>query len=147
VPATDPTGREGAGTTAGGAATQAGTDYENRIAAWAGVLMLAGQDGVPPWSLPPATTVEGVHCQTIEPIDDVLVGTSVGRAFIQAKHGLQFSQSFGSEFGKALASACGNSSSAARAGVTVFSTQTEIGWSSPSIPGRRGQFDTIYRAY
>ncbi len=93
----------GANGSAGGAAAQAGTDYENRIAAWASVLVLAGQAAVPPFGLPPTTTLEAVHCQASEPIDDVLVGTSIGRGFIQAKHGLQFSQGVESEFAKALA--------------------------------------------
>lgn len=92
----------GARGTAGGAAAQAGTDYENRIAAWASVLVLAGQAAVPPFGLPPMTTAEAAHCQTNEPVDDVLVRTSIGRCFIQAKHGLQFGQGIDSELAKAV---------------------------------------------
>jgi hypothetical protein len=43
--------------TAGGTATHAGTNYQNRVAAWVAVHILAEQDAAPPWDLPAAVTL------------------------------------------------------------------------------------------
>jgi hypothetical protein len=37
----------------GGASTHAGTDFQNRAAAWTAVQILAEQDITPPWGLFP----------------------------------------------------------------------------------------------
>ena len=71
----------------GGAATQAGSNFQNRIAAWIAVRILAEQDASPPWGLPVTGTLERLHCETAEPVDDLFVGTSTDDfVFIQAKH-------------------------------------------------------------
>lgn len=68
----------------GGAATQAGVDYQNRVAAWVAVHILAEQDASPPWNLPGNVTFEFLRCETEEPEDglfvrDALVDMSVLR--------------------------------------------------------------------
>jgi hypothetical protein len=89
--------------TSGGAAAQAGTGYENRIAAWVVVRILAGQGSAPPWGLRPGTTLSYVLLQTDRQVDDLLIGTSDGgHAFLQAKHGLKLVASAASELASAL---------------------------------------------
>src|SRR5688572_22078531 len=73
----------------GGSAMQAGANYQNRVAAWVSSRILAEQDVSPPWDLPHSVTLEYIQCETANPVDDLLVGTSdAGRIFIQAKHEL-----------------------------------------------------------
>lgn len=73
----------------GGAATQAGINYQNRVAAWAAVQILAEQDASPLWGLPADSTLEFLRCETEQPVDDLLIGTSAGgHLFIQVKHSL-----------------------------------------------------------
>jgi hypothetical protein len=71
----------------GGAATQSGINYQNQVAAWLCVHVLAEQDVTPPWGLPQDVTLEFIRCETEQPVDDLLVGTSQGgHAFVQVKH-------------------------------------------------------------
>lgn len=71
----------------GGSATQGGINYQNRVAAWLCGRILAEEEATPLWSLPEDVTLEFVRCETEQPVDDLLVGTSQGgRAFIQVKH-------------------------------------------------------------
>lgn len=73
--------------TGGGAATHVGTNYQNRVAAWSAVQILAEQDVTPPWGLPGTVTLEALHAETPNPIDDLTVLTSAGgKALTQAKH-------------------------------------------------------------
>src|SRR6267142_6884544 len=89
--------------TAGGAATQAGTDYQNRVAAWIAVRILAEQDASPPWDLPSHVTLEFLRCETEQPVDDLLVGTSSnGHVFIQVKHTLSLETSEDSDLASSL---------------------------------------------
>lgn len=79
--------RENASRTGGGAATQAGINYQNRVAAWLCVRILAEQEAAPLWGLPADVTLDFIRCETEQPVDDILVGTSHGgHAFIQVKH-------------------------------------------------------------
>lgn len=79
--------RDNASRTGGGAATQAGINYQNRVAAWLCVRILAEQDAAPLWGLPEDVTFNFIRCETEQPVDDILVGTSHGgHAFIQVKH-------------------------------------------------------------
>jgi hypothetical protein len=78
----------------GGAATQAGIDYQNRVAAWMAVRILAEQDASPPWNLLDNVTLEFLRCETEQPVDDLLVGTSEGgarlcasKAWVEARDG------------------------------------------------------------
>jgi hypothetical protein len=85
--------------TGGGAATHSGTDYQNRVAAWAAVRILAEQKSTPPFDLDSSTTLEFLRCETPEPVDDLLIGTSTcGHLFLQAKHSMTLDAAAGSEF-------------------------------------------------
>ena len=87
----------------GGAATQSGTNYQNRIAAWLAVCILAEEAVSPPWNLAADVTLKFLRCETEQPVDDILVGTSQeGHAFIQAKHSLSLTSSPDSELGKTI---------------------------------------------
>lgn len=71
----------------GGSAAQTGFNYQNQVAAWFSVQILAEQESTPPWSLPADVTLDYLRCETEQPVDDLLVGTSEGgHAFIQVKH-------------------------------------------------------------
>ncbi|MBL8212637.1 MAG: hypothetical protein JNK87_18125 [Bryobacterales bacterium] len=71
----------------GGSATQAGTTYQNRFAAWTAVHILAEQDASAPWNLPVSVTLETLQAEAHSAIDDLVVGTSAGgRIASQAKH-------------------------------------------------------------
>lgn len=84
--------QKNASTSGGGSATAAGINFQTRVAAWIAVRILAEQDATPPWDLQPATILERLHCETEEPVDDLLVGTSTNDlVFIQVKHTLSFS--------------------------------------------------------
>jgi signal recognition particle GTPase len=73
--------------TGGGVATQAGTIFQNRVAAWFCVRILAEQEAAPVWELGEDVTLEYIRCETEQPVDDILIGTSKGgHAFIQVKH-------------------------------------------------------------
>jgi hypothetical protein len=45
----------------GGAATPAGANFQNYLAAWTAVQLLAEQDVSPPWDLPANVTLETLH--------------------------------------------------------------------------------------
>jgi hypothetical protein len=75
--------------TSGGSAAQAGMEFQNRAAAWVAVHILAEQSVSPPWDLPVQVTLEFLRCETEQPVDDLLVGTSEGGfAFVQVKRRL-----------------------------------------------------------
>lgn len=77
------------GATAGGAAGQAGADFQNRVGAWLAVRILAEQSVHPPWGLPAAVTLDYLGAESEHPVDDLTVHTSAaGRVFVQAKHSL-----------------------------------------------------------
>ena len=81
-----------AGNNAGGAAAQGGFNYQSRVAAWIGVLILAEQDAAALWGLASNTTLDFMRCETEEPLDDLLVGNSrEGHAFVQVKTHLKSS--------------------------------------------------------
>lgn len=80
--------------TDGGSVTQAGINYQNRVAAWLAVRLLAEQDASPLWGLPASSTLEFPRCETEQLVDDIMIGTSdVGHAFIQVKRSLSMDSS------------------------------------------------------
>ena len=88
---------------AGGAATQAGINYQNRVAAWFAVRILAEQDATPLWDLSATSTLEFLRCETEQPVDDMMVGTSDrGHIFIQAKRSINLESSIDSKLGTAV---------------------------------------------
>src|SRR5205809_1874046 len=69
---------------AGRSAMHGGARYQNRVAAWLAVQMLAEVDL--PWDLPEGTTAESISCETTNSADDIFAGTSDGgRVYAQAK--------------------------------------------------------------
>src|SRR4029453_3201581 len=79
-------------TQAGGAAPAGGINFQHRATAWIAVHMLAERGISPPWGLPGEGTLEWVRCETEQPIDDLMVGTSHdGVILAQVKHTLQLS--------------------------------------------------------
>ncbi len=77
----------------GGVATQKGINYQNRVAAWFCVRILAEQDAEPLWGWSSSSTIDWLRCETEQPIDDLLIGNShQGLAFINIKHKINASQ-------------------------------------------------------
>jgi hypothetical protein len=75
--------------TGGGAATAGGMDFQHRVAAWVAIHILSENDVAPPWNLPVETTLEWLRCETEQPLDDLLIGTSNnGFVFAQIKRTL-----------------------------------------------------------
>jgi hypothetical protein len=84
----------------GGAATQGGIGFQNHVAAWVGVMMLAERPATP---IGPAVRPIYLRFETPEPTDDLLVGCSDGsHAFGQAKRGLNLSTASSSEFASVI---------------------------------------------
>src|SRR5262249_31887522 len=87
----------------GGVATHRGIEYQDRVAAWIAVRILAEQEASPPWGLPADVTLEFLRCETEQPVDDILVGTSgEGCVFIQVKHTLTLERSADSSLASAV---------------------------------------------
>jgi hypothetical protein len=87
----------------GGAAAAGGMDFQHRVAAWVAVYVLAEKAASPPWSLPADTVLEWFRCETEQPVDDLLVGTSgSGLVFCQIKRRLNLSADAGSDLASAL---------------------------------------------
>ncbi len=87
----------------GGAAAHSGIGYQDRVAAWMCVRILAEQEATPLWDWSVNTTLEFLHCETEQPVDDILLGTSQqGLAFINVKHSITASQAENSDFASVL---------------------------------------------
>ena len=70
----------------GGSATQAGIIFQNRVAAWLCTRILDEKDAELLWEWPASSTLEFIRCETEQPIDDLMVGTSEDAfAFINVK--------------------------------------------------------------
>jgi len=88
---------------AGGAATAGGMDFQHRVTAWVAVRILAEKEVSLPWDLPVTVTLEWLRCETEQPVDDLLVGTSEGGlVFSQIKHTLQLSVAVNSDLASAF---------------------------------------------
>ena len=89
--------------TGGGAATQSGTDYQNRVAAWAAVSILAEGNATLLWNLPSHTSFQYIRCETEQPVDDIMISTSDnGFIFIQAKHTISLQKGSDSELASTI---------------------------------------------
>lgn len=88
----------------GGAAAASGFDFQHRVAAWVAVRVLAEKGATPPpWGLPADTVLEWFRCETEQPVDDLLVGTSGnGLIFAQSKHSLVLSSNVNSDLASAI---------------------------------------------
>lgn len=88
---------------AGGAATTAGIDFQNRISAWFAVRILAEKHASPLWGWPASSSLEFIRCETEQPVDDLMVGDSEGRiAVAQIKHSVSLEKSPDSPLGKTI---------------------------------------------
>ena len=89
--------------TSGGMITQTGIGYQNRVAAWMCVRILGERDIAPLWRLKADVTFEYIRCETGQPVDDVLVGTSEnGHVFVNVKHSVTTSKRSDSPLGSAI---------------------------------------------
>jgi hypothetical protein len=80
----------------GGAATQGGINYQNRVAAWVCTRILAESSAAP---IEPVGIAAYARFETPEPVDDLLVGTVDNhQAFLQAKRTLTLSAAEDSDF-------------------------------------------------
>lgn len=71
---------------AGGAATHAGVDFQQRLAAWFAVAMLARLDVSPTLAAPMAIVIEGISMETADCVDDIVLHCASDlRVFVQAK--------------------------------------------------------------
>jgi hypothetical protein len=83
---------------AGGAAAQAGINFQNRVAAWVAVRILCESSGSGIFGLAGIPSL--VRCETEQPVDDLLVGTSASSfAFVNVKHSLDLSSAANSTLG------------------------------------------------
>ncbi len=90
-------------TSAGGAAAAGGMDFQHRVSAWVAVHILAERDAASSWDLPAGATLEWFRCETGQPVDDLMVGTSNdGLVFVQIKRTLRLSQTVDSYLASAL---------------------------------------------
>ncbi len=87
----------------GGQALHSGADFQNRVAAWVAGRILAERDAPGAFGLGAEITLERIHCETPEQIDDALVTSSEGgRVWIQSKSHLSLSSAKGSQLADAL---------------------------------------------
>ena len=86
--------------TGGGSAAAGGFDYQNRVAAWLAVRILAESSTTTQWNLiDPDTTLEFIRCETEQIVDDILAGTSKGGfLFFQVKRNINLSKNSDSPF-------------------------------------------------
>src|SRR5580698_1585975 len=91
----------GNSTNVGGAAAQEGISYQNRVAAWFAVRILAEEAVSRPWDFPERP--EFLRCETEQPVDDLLLGLSgSGFVFVQVKHRLTIEKNPTSAFGETI---------------------------------------------
>lgn len=89
--------------TAGGAATAGGVNYQSRVGAWLAVQIMAEKSVSPPWDLSEHVSFEWLRCETEQPVDDLMVGTCDGGVvFIQAKRTVTLSKDFKSELSSVI---------------------------------------------
>ncbi|WP_242264154.1 ATP-binding protein [Bacillus cereus group sp. BfR-BA-01400] len=86
-----------------GAATNAGTNFQSRAAAWYAVHLLADTSVTPPLNLCTDTTIEKIYCETYDPVDDIKIGTSKkGDIYAQLKHSVTISESKNSDLASSI---------------------------------------------
>jgi len=84
---------------AGGAATNAGIEFQERVAAWCLVIMHCGSDPRALMDLPDVGRISAIRFEAETPIDDlVLVTEEAGSIFFQVKRRVSLSAALGSNF-------------------------------------------------
>ncbi|MFU6377360.1 hypothetical protein ACM792_19445 [Metapseudomonas otitidis] len=86
----------------GGAATNSGIDYQQRIAAFILAQMLSESSSYSAIGLSEGILVDEVRFETNNKIDDLVLITDNGRVLIQAKRTLSLSESIESEYSSVL---------------------------------------------
>lgn len=86
----------------GGAAVNAGADFQQRIAAFLMVNMLSDISCVPAFGIGNGVEVREIRFESDDEIDDLVLITSNGRRFIQAKRALSLSDKVDSDFSSVL---------------------------------------------
>lgn len=82
----------------GGAIAQGGFHFQDKIAAWFSVQILAEKSVQPMWGLSSGSTYEALYCETTSPVDDLnLVLSDNTNVFIQAKTSISISDREDSE--------------------------------------------------
>jgi hypothetical protein len=88
---------------AGGSAASGGFTFQHSVATWFATGILAEKAAALRWELPNNTYLEYLRCETDEPVDDILVGTSdKGLIFVQVKKSLRLSDKANSPLASAL---------------------------------------------
>lgn len=83
----------------GGSAPSVGIRFQDNVAAWVAVQILADSSATPPANLPAGVRLESITAETTQPTDDLHVRTSdQGHIFIQAKTNPSLSSAENSEF-------------------------------------------------
>jgi hypothetical protein len=83
---------------AGGAATSGETTLQEDVACYFSTLILADTAAEPPTVLPQGVTLRAIVAETPQPIDDLLIETSVGGVlYVQAKTAFSLSEGEDSE--------------------------------------------------
>src|SRR5262245_29097779 len=89
--------------TGGGAAGGGGFSFQDAVAAWAAVGVLAEQAVSPRWELPPTVSYSEIRCETPLAVDDVAIVTSAGGAvYVQSKRGITLSEKADSRLGQTV---------------------------------------------
>lgn len=89
--------------TGGGAATNAGIDYQGSVAAWYMCKLLAESGTALPYNLPSNDKFTQIDFETDEPTDDINIKTHLGsNIYVQAKRTLSLSASEDSELAKSI---------------------------------------------
>ncbi len=89
---------------AGGSAAAIGMAFQHRVAACLAVRILADTNAGPLWDWPNTSTIEFIRCETEQPVDDIMVGSSDGRlAFVQVKRSILLESGGESPFAKTIA--------------------------------------------
>jgi hypothetical protein len=87
----------------GGAAAAGGFSFQDSVAAWAAVDLLAEQAATLRWGLDPSVSYCEIRCETGLPVDDLMIITSSGGAvYVQAKRGVKLSSGADSQLGSAV---------------------------------------------
>ena len=87
---------------AGGAATNAGIDFQQRISALFMTHMLMDVAFIDDLGMERNSKIQSLQFESGEAIDDLVVRTDLGTVYIQAKRSINCSQTEGSEFSKVI---------------------------------------------
>ena len=87
---------------AGGAATNAGIDFQQRVSALLMTHMLMNVEFIDDLGLNKSASIESLFFESSEDIDDIVVKTDIGTVYIQAKRSISCSTQINSEFSKVI---------------------------------------------